>query len=101
MSGRGRIRGGAGLARCDVAAGLHSARTVSVQIRIVVLRYRLILAAAMTVIHAAVHTIVMMRRGIVRWLIMVRESERIIDASQMYSSSLWQRRAVEMRSVYL
>jgi hypothetical protein len=57
----------------------------------------------MTVIHASIHTItiVRMRRGRVRCLIVVRMSERISDANQMYSSSLWQRRAVEMRRLYL
>ena len=59
------------------------------------------MATEMTVIHAAIHTIVRMIRGRVRCLIMVRMSEKINDASQMYSSSLWQRRAVEIRRVYL
>ena len=59
------------------------------------------MAVAMTVIHAAIHTIVTMRRVRVRCLIVVRASGRVSDANQMYSSSLWQRQTVDMRRVYL
>jgi hypothetical protein len=38
----------------------------------------------MTVIHEAIHTIVRMRRGRVRCLIVVRMSEKSNDANQMY-----------------